>query len=395
MSLNGERSTFRLLSPTSIGQTNRARVLELLHREGPSSRAQIARVLKVNRATVATIVQPLIENGTLVEGRSIAASKVGGKPARPLWFNHDGLELGSMRIAPNEITAARLGIDGSIHTSRRQELDPGKDLNTLSGAIISMARACFGGRNLIGIGVAASGMVDANTGVIISLHLAPSLNRYAVGPILAAEFQVPVIVDHHPRVQALGDKWFGHGRRLSHFASVYTGEALGFGIVHDGAIIRGDSGAGGESGHTVVDMNGAACRCGRTGCWETVATLSWLRREALDRNLSESATMDCARLTRLAEHGERAATELLDRYAHNLAIGMANNEQILASGTYIMHGDVCAGGPHMRARLEHWIAKFSPSRGAPPTVIFADTPDNMTLLGGGGLVLSTTFDTVA
>lgn len=385
----------RLLTPASIGLTNRARVLEFLHQQGPSSRAQIARALHVNRATIATILQPLIDQGTLVEGDSVAASPAGGKPARPLWFRGDGLELGAMRIAPNMITAARLGMDGEVRAWHEVPIEIDSPLDTITAVIMDVAHACFDGAQLLGIGVAASGMVDVDAGEIISLHLAPALTRYPVGPTLTGEFAVPVAVDHHPRVQALGDKWFGQGRALTHFASVYTGEALGFGIVHDGAIVRGDGGAGGESGHTVVDLNGEPCLCGRIGCWETVATLGWLRRESGRRGLSQATEMDCARLTELAEAGDAVATELRDLYARNIAVGMANNEQILASGTYIMHGDVCAGGESMRAEVERCLREFSPHRGDPPVVLLAEAPDRMTLLGGGGLVLSRSLGTIS
>jgi predicted NBD/HSP70 family sugar kinase len=175
---------------------------------------------------------------------------------------------------------------------------------------------------------------------------------------------------------------------LSNFASVYTGEALGFGIVYDGEIVRGVDGAGGEYGHTVIDMNGDECMCGRRGCWETVATSGWLRREALRRHLPVYAGLDCAGLTALAGDGVEAAAGLLDHYARNLAIGMANNEHMLASGVYIMHGDVCAGGDVMRRRLQTWLAEYSPHRGVAPQVILGDPGDEITLLGGGGLVLS-------
>jgi hypothetical protein len=85
----------------------------------------------------------------------------------------------------------------------------------------------------------------------------------------------------------------------------------------------------------------------------------------------------------------------MDRYARNLAIGIANNEQVLASGTYIIHGDACGGGETMRKAIENWVVHLSPKRGAAPRVMFAASPDNITLLGGGGLVLSSVFATTA
>jgi predicted NBD/HSP70 family sugar kinase len=378
----------RLLSPASIGQTNRSRVLELLHQNGPSSRAQLARALNVNRATVASILQPLIDNATLVEGDQVAASPAGGKPARPLWFNREGMELGSMRIAATGVTAARLGVDGTIRAQAHAALDPQQGISAVQSVIVSLASECFEDRPLLGIGVAASGMIDTTTGMIISLHLAPVLNHYPLGDVLFRRFGVPVAVDHHPRVQALGDKWFGHGRQLASFASVYTGEALGVGIVHNGQIVRGEAGAGGEYGHTVVDMNGERCLCGRTGCWETVASSLWLRQEAERRGIRGADPVGCAWLSRQAADGDAAAAELLDLYARNLAIGMANNEHMLASGTYIMHGEAAAGGQLMHERLQHWLVTYSPRREGPVEVIMGDPTDEITLLGGGGLVLT-------
>jgi len=260
-------------------------------------------------------------------------------------------------------------------------------------SLLELASGCFEDRPLLGIGVAASGMVDTTEGVIVSLHLAPVLNGFPLAAVLRRRFATTVSVDHHPRVQALGDKWFGHGRHQPRFASVYTGEALGFGIVYDGEIVRGVDGAGGEYGHTVVDMNGDQCMCGRRGCWETVATSGWLRREAAHLGLPGATGVDCAALTAMVEQGVAAAGELLDRYARNLAIGMANNEHMLASGVYIMHGDVCSGGEAMRRRLRHWLVEYSPRRGATPQVILGDVGDEITLLGGGGLVLSSIFAT--
>ncbi|WP_051420747.1 ROK family protein [Paenarthrobacter nicotinovorans] len=207
-------------------------------------------------------------------------------------------------------------------------------------------------------------MVNARTGTIISIHLTPGLNGLEVGPQLRERYGVPVLVDHHPRVQALGDRWFGLGRHLQDFASAYTGEALGFGIVYQGAIVRGKDGAGGESGHTTVQLDGAPCRCGRQGCWETVATLGWLRDRAAELQLPQADSMDSAALVALSTKGNAAAAELLDLYARNLTVGMANNEEVFGSGTYIMHGDVCGGGETMRTAIQAWMTKLPLGRGA-------------------------------
>jgi hypothetical protein len=45
----------------------------------------------------------------------------------------------------------------------------------------------------------------------------------------------------------------------------------------------------------------------------------------------------------------------------------------------------------MRAAIQAWMIKLPLDRGQPATVLFADTQDPMTLLGGGGLILASTF----
>ena len=69
------------------------------------------------------------------------------------------------------------------------------------------------------------------------------------------------------------------------FAAVQTGDGLGAGLLLDGVIHRGRNGAAGEIGHTAVVIGGVRCACGKRGCWETVATLRWLRRTARSRGM--------------------------------------------------------------------------------------------------------------
>ncbi|PRA82375.1 ROK family protein [Microbacterium sp. MYb66] len=384
-----------LITTSAIGAANRRRVLETLHRLGPSSRAQLARSLGVNRATIATILQPLLDSATLVEGDPVAPSEAGGKPARPLWFRNDGPWLGAVHLSPDFVVAARIAFDGTIHEMHHAAYSRDASAEEIITCLHQVTDGCFAGEQLVGIGVAAAGMVDTSTGSVISMHLTPGLNGLPVVALLEKRFGATTLIDHHPRVQALGDRWFGLGREIQDFASVYTGEALGFGIVHGGEVLRGENGAGGESGHTIVQMDGALCRCGRRGCWETVATLGWLRDRAAAAKLPGADTLDSRGLATLVDAGSEDAAALLDLYARNLAIGIANNEQILAPGHYIMHGDACTGGDAMREALQAWVTRLAPERGHPPTVMFADDPDQITLLGGAGLVLSSVFSTQA
>ena len=176
------------------------------------------------------------------------------------------------------------------------------------------------------------------------------------------------------------------------FASVQTGVGLGVGLVLGGHLYRGDDGRTGELGHIGVVPDGELCRCGLTGCWETVATLGWLRREAGALGLPGAARLDSASLVALAASGHGAAGRLLDTYADNLAIGLSALVNLLGARQLLLHGDAVTGGETLRAAIES--ATMQRALGYlrdDVTVRLSALDADAGLLGAAGLVLSETF----
>lgn len=379
-----------VLTAADLGVANRSRLIRILHRDGPKSRAELAAALGVSRATVTTIVQPVLEAGLLVEQEPVertarSGGARAGKPARPLWFS-DAVMLGGTYISGDGVHCAVLRMDGEVLRETRTPLVR----EGTADDVLAACRGFFAETPLMGIGVAAAGMVDTEAGVILEIYRAPGLTEMAIGPRLREMLGVPVVVDHHPRVQAIGDLWFGDGRELTSFASLHTGEVLGAGIVHHGRVLRGDRGAGGEVGHMVVDADGERCVCGRIGCWETVATLPWLRREAEREGLDVAPAMTCAELVAQAETVP-AAEALLRRYLRNVAQGIADLEQVLGLQRYLVHGDVGHGGRRAEEILAEELDGMLNRRRALPLVTAVADDDRSTLLGAAGLLLSATF----
>jgi hypothetical protein len=117
--------------------------------------------------------------------------------------------LGGVRISPDGVSVALMGIDGTIRTRAERRYDRDASGDTIVQALEQAADECFLDRKIIGIGVGSAGMVNSTTGTIISMHLPPGLNGLQVGDRLQDRYGVSVLVDHHPRVQALGDRWSG------------------------------------------------------------------------------------------------------------------------------------------------------------------------------------------
>ncbi|SEE99957.1 ROK family protein [Ruania alba] len=376
-------ATTSVLGPADLGRANRARVIRALQVHGPMSRSEVARELGIGRGSVTTIVQPLLDQGLLLELAKVPAAH--GKPPRPLWFA-DTWQLGAVFAAPDVLVVATVSLDGQVLQRSRARFT---DVDSFRTTLLTHSERLFRADTLLGIGVGSAGAVDVPTGTIMENYRIPTLNHLPLGPLLADHFGVPVYVDHHPRVQAIGDLWFGVGRDCRDFASVYTGDVLGVGLVADGRAVHGPRGGGGEIGHTVVDQHGTRCMCGQLGCWYTVASLGWLRDRARELGIARPDELT-SRI--LAADPSDAARTLRGEYARNLALGLANLEQLLGSGTYVLHGDAAGGGDAFAALVAEEITRRIPRRGAEIRVIAAPEQDDATILGAAGLVMFRTYD---
>jgi predicted NBD/HSP70 family sugar kinase len=387
-----ERIQRSLLSSSVVGSANRGLVIQALYDLGPTSRAELARRAGVNRTTISGIVQPLIDDQVLIETEPDQAKRRGGKPARPLWFSPSARPICGVLLMPDAVRACLVTLDGAIIGENRIALPAGDGpVAPIIKAVKKSIRSALAdaARKPLGVGVAVGGMVDTNQGSIVAMNLAPSLDGCPLADKLGREFGLPVRLDHHPRALLMGDRWFGKGRGAPQFAVIYTGEVLGGAFYFDGHFYRGVAGAGGELGHTFVQVGGELCRCGRRGCWDTIATLSWLRRQAEAAGLPNPGEMNSGALMQLVAAGDSGAAELADRYAHNIAVGIANVQQTLAPSLYILHGDVVLGGGPLIEAIATHVRRLVPARpGLNIELSAGEAGDRAALLGAAGLVLS-------
>jgi predicted NBD/HSP70 family sugar kinase len=370
-------------------------VLKTLYANGPLARPELARLTGSTRATIGQIVQPFLDEGLLEEQAPLASGARGGKRARPVWFSSAGWPVGAVLMLPDGAQAAVVTAGGEVTSRAAIRVRPTrKNHDLIAGRLISLLRevTANAASPLRGIGIAVAGMVDTETGEIVRSDHAPGFNGLAVGPLIAESLGVPTFVDLQPRAQTLGDMLFGAGRGESSYCSLYVGEGIGAGFIFDGALHRGARGAGGEVGHTIIDRDGPLCECGLTGCWEALAATRWLRDEAALRGLPQPKTMGAVRLSALAPQNPAAAA-LLEDYAANIAVGIANLQQILGIGLFIVHGEPVGGGEALRSSIENHVRRQAfPHPGGEPRVVFADPDDYATLRGAASIVLSRSLD---
>jgi predicted NBD/HSP70 family sugar kinase len=136
------------------------------------------------------------------------------------------------------------------------------------------------GHNLVGVGAAAAGLVRREDGFV-----SQSPNRgwtdAPLGEMISTALDIDrVRVGNEADIGALAEYRRGAARATRNAIYVAGAIGLGLGVILDGRPMEGGKGFAGEAGHSVINLNGRACRCGSTGCWETEVGLESLARHA-------------------------------------------------------------------------------------------------------------------
>ncbi|OJV26334.1 MAG: hypothetical protein BGO26_11180 [Actinobacteria bacterium 69-20] len=380
-----------ILSTQHVRELNTARILRTLRENGPLSRAQLAEISGVRRSTIGAITKRLMTLNVLEE-REPAPDGARGRPATPLWFGSRAAPCGAIAISRDEIDVAVVNARGDILARNVSDLDPDVDVENIDRAVVTLLRETakdFRGE-LVKIGVSVPGVADHTTGEITSCPQLPALVGTHLSEAISAGTGVTAVVDDDSHGSALGEQFFGGGRGHASFATIQTGFGIGAGIVIDGTIIRGPAGLSTEVGHTCVDRFGAVCNCGLRGCWETIAATGWVRQAAADAGLKDATSITIARLTALAQAGQKDAARLLEQYAENIGIGLANLAQTLCIQRFILHGHAIQGGEGLRRQIEAATQRrVLQARRAHVIVELSQMADRAGVFGAAAIALAT------
>ena len=290
-----------------------------------------------------------------------------------------GLTIG-VDIGGTKIAAGVVDVDGALIATARRET-PATDPNLIEDQVADVVAELRRDHDVDGVGVAAAGFVDSARGVVL---FAPNLawrDEPMMGD-LQRRIGLPVTLENDANAATWGEFRFGAARDADDMVMLTVGTGLGGGIVADGRLLRGAHGIGGELGHVRIVPEGRRCGCGNRGCWEQYASGSVLQREA--RELVASGSLHAERLselcggraeelrgwmvTKAAQEGDPAATELLADLGRCLGEGMASIAAVLDPAVFVLGGGVVEAGDLLVEPARAALARNMPARGHRPAI---------------------------
>lgn len=373
-----------------LRKSNRARILEVLFRHGPISRAEISKITGLTPPTITALANELFHEGLLEEaGIQDDRTTVGRKRISLRLLPDSRLAIG-VEIGVNNLLLGLVNLEGRIIKDRSVALDSAEPDVVIAGtlrAVNELTEGLLPGR-IIGLGVGATGLVDSVAG---NVRHSPNLNWRNV-PLrsrLEQALSFPVVIDNNVRLMALGENMFFHNRGdVSRLALVHAGYGIGCGITINGQLYYGRSFGAGELGHTVLVPDGPVCSCGKKGCLEAVAsgramTALHARKTGCALPIYREALRE---LLAAGDRGDGIALEILRDAGAYMGLALANLSSLLAPDLIVIHGGVFDSSVYTQRMLEQ-IRTYRLGDDDVVPVERSRKRDDLVILGAGALTI--------
>lgn len=206
------------------------------------------------------------------------------------------------------------------------------------------------------IGICAPGPLDPHTGVVLNPPNVTCWRNYPLAAEIALRYGGLVKLENDAKSAGLAETLWGAGRGYRNVFYTCIGTGIGAGILFDGRIYHGRTGAADEAGHMVIDYHGPFCGCGKKGCIETMAAGPAIARKAQARLANEmghkSLMLELAGgkldavtseiVGRAYEAGDSLAREILLETVEVVTIWLGNIVDLLEPDVIIFGGGVAA-----------------------------------------------------
>lgn len=277
-----------------------------------------------------------------------------------------GVDLGGTNIK-----AALVDAEGNILNESSVPTNLPRQAEAVCDDIAALCTALADGVRVHGIGVGCPGTVD---GGVVRYSNNLNWHDFAMADYLQGKTGLPVRLANDANAAALGEALAGCAKGAESAVIVTLGTGVGGGVVLNGKLLTGYTGAASEPGHTVIcdTPNAPLCTCGRRGCFEAYASATALIRmtrqamnahpESALHTVAANGTVNGRTAFDAAELGDAAAKQVVDDYIHYLAVGIANLINMFFPQVIGLSGGVANQGENL----------LRPLRAAVQPMIFGD-----------------------
>lgn len=291
-----------------------------------------------------------------------------------------GIDLGATRIRLGAFTPLGQRFD-LLEADIRSEEGPQAGLERIASLIQGLIeRPEMQRRQLLGIGLGATGPTDSIHGLLVNPGTMPGWINVPIIPFLQERFNLPACLENDADAAALGEYWQGAGRPgkpgdapVERLYAITVGTGIGTAFVLNGQVVRGAEGFHPEGGHQLLDPDGPPCYCGGRGCWESLCSGTAIGLAARE-NIMKSPTagrallalsggdldkVDTLLTAKAARNGDPLAKLVIERAAGAFARGVFNILMLFFPEVIVLSGGVMRSGDLFQPALDEMLQSAS------------------------------------
>lgn len=272
-----------------LKRINKSVLLRLLRAQPGLSRAALASRSGLTKSTVSALVRELLDEHWLSEADAPVASSGMGRPSTPLCIGESVRVLVGVEVAVEYLRLACVSLTGLVISQTEVPLENTSPDHVCRQTALMVQKLSDGleawGLQLSGVGVCLPGAICDDSGTV---RFAPNLGWRDVQFLAMisgafAEVGVPstsIHLQNDADAAALSEYEFAASDDEGPLIFINCDVGVGAGIVLNDRLFTGAIGMAGEIGHTIMQVDGAVCSCGRKGCAETFIGSRALRSPA-------------------------------------------------------------------------------------------------------------------
>ncbi len=337
-----------------VRQRNLARILRLVHLDGPLSRATLTETTGLNRSTIADLVGELAREG-LVQERAPDPSRRVGRPS-PVVEAAPGVVAIGVNPEVDAVTLAAIGLDRSIPLRTRIEVShlvtPAETAAMIATQLATWRSEGLADARIIGVGLAVPGLVRAADGLVRN---APHL-RWVDSPVrdLVAEATgAATVVGNDAMLGAVAEHLFGAARGIDDVVYLNGGASgIGGGLIIGGMPVPGAGGYAGEFGQNRPGIAAASDRRAGDGVLEDEVSRARLLAAVELLSADEPTLADALRASTSV-----TAAEELARQRRILATALGNAVNVLNPSVVVLGGFLATLAEHDLDGLVEAVAR--------------------------------------
>jgi len=386
-----------------VREINLSLVLRLIHTQSPISRAQLAVVSGLNKSTVSSLVDDLLESRLVHETGSNTGGA--GRPATLLEINPQVGCIIGVELGVDFVSVAVTDFLGNILWRRREDADSTDDQDKMINQTLQIVKEAMKigkkkNYHFLGLGLATPGTVDVENGV---LTFAPNLHWRNVPfvKIFSEQTKLKVFVENDANAAAIAEHLFGTARHSQDFLFVFAGVGIGGGLFLNGELYRGRNGYAGEIGHSPImaEPSQTVCHCGNRGCWETYANqysiiqrvqarLEVRRSSIIPKLMAEqNAPLSIPLIKQAADAGDIEAIDSFNEAGHAMGQGLAGLINIFNPEKIVIGGPLSVAGEYLLPAIKETVTRHAlPESMQHASVVLSPFGPDASLIGAIAIV---------